>query len=517
MHEQLFLVLKSTLLVITLSILILGIISRVRRKPYPPGPTGLPIIGNITVMGQLTHRGLAKMAERYGGLFHLKIGMVHMMVVSSPDEAREVLQVQDSVFSNRPASIAISYLTYERADMVFAHYSPFWRKMRKVCVMHLFSRKRAESWQSVRDEVDNIIRAISGRAGCPVNIVDHVFNLTKNVIYRAAFGSKFSAGQDEFIAILQEFSELFGAFNIADFIKILTWVDPNGLNKRLVKARTALDRFIDPIIDDHAKKKATNNEHVKQDNKVEEDLDVVDELLNFYSEDAKVNKQEDSNNPIKLTKENIKGIIMDLMFGGTETITWAVEWVMTELLRNPKYMKRVQQELVDVVGLTRRVNESDLDKLPFFRCCIKETLRMHLPIPLLLHETAKDAVIGKYYIPKQSRVVINTWAIGRDPNSWSNPDTFKPERFLEEGAPDFKGANFEFTPFGSGRQSCPGMGLALYTLELCAANLLHCFTWELPDGMKPSELNMDETFGLTVSKVTRLIAVPSPRLLYTLS
>ncbi|KMT09512.1 hypothetical protein BVRB_6g129780 [Beta vulgaris subsp. vulgaris] len=263
----------------------------------------------MMIMDQLTHRGLAKLAQRYGGLFHLKMGFVHMMVVSSPDEARQVLQVQDNIFSNRPATVAISYLTYDRADMAFAHYGPFWRQMRKLCVMRLFSRKRAESWQSVRDEVDYIVRILSEKARSPVNVGEHVFNLTKNVIYRAAFGSSSSEGQDEFIAILQEFSKLFGAFNIADFIPFLTWADPNGLNNRLAKARSSLDGFIDRIIDDHInKRKAVNGHDVKQEDKVENDM--VDDLLNFYSEETKVNESEDLQNAIKLTRNNIKAIIM---------------------------------------------------------------------------------------------------------------------------------------------------------------------------------------------------------------
>ncbi|CAO2828060.1 unnamed protein product [Amaranthus hypochondriacus] len=500
-----------TMVMLFMAPMLLGImISMLRRKPYPPGPTGLPIIGNMMMMDQLTHRGLAKLAQRYGGLFHLKMGFVHVMVVSSPEEARQVLQVQDNIFSNRPATIAISYLTYDRADMAFAHYGPFWRQMRKLCVMRLFSRKRAESWQSIRDEVYYIVQNLASRAGSSVNVGEHVLNFTKNITYRAAFGSNSSECQEEFIAILQEFSKLFGAFDIADFIPYPTWLNLNGLKDRLVKARGALDGFIDRIIDDHISKKKGMNGHVKQEDKGEEDM--VDDLLNFYSEEATVNESEDLQNAIKLTKDNIKAIIMDVMFGGTETIALAIEWAMTELMRSPKDMKRVQQELVDVVGLHRRVDESDLDKLLFFRCCMKETLRMHPPFPLLLHETSEDATIGEYHIPKRSWVMINAWAIGRDPNSWSDPDTFKPARFVKEGVPDYNGGNFEFIPFGSGRRSCPGMVLGLYALEMCVANLLHCFTWELPDGMKPKELSTDDVYGLTAPNATRLIAVPSSRL-----
>lgn len=474
-----------------------------RRLPYPPGPKGLPIIGNMLMMDQLTHRGLAKLAQKYGGLLHLRMGFLHMVAVSSAEHARQVLQVQDNIFSNRPATIAISYLTYNRADMAFAHYGPFWRQMRKICVMKLFSRKRAESWESVRDEVDKMVRSVATSTGTQVNVGEQVFALTRDITYRAAFGTSSIEGQDEFIGILQEFSKLFGAFNIADFIPYLGWIDPQGIKTRLVAAREALDKFIDKIIDDHMKNKKNNDV----------DTDMVDDLLAFYSEEAKVNESDDLHNSIKLTKDNIKAIIMDVMFGGTETVASAIEWAMAELMHSPEDLKRVQKELADVVGLDRRVEESDFENLTYLRCALKETLRLHPPIPLLLHETAEEAVVSGYRIPAKTRVMINAWAIGRDPESWEDPNTFRPSRFLNESAPDFKGSNFEFIPFGSGRRSCPGMQLGLYGLDLAVANLLHCFTWELPDGMKPSEMDMGDVFGLTAPRASRLVAIPSPRLL----
>ncbi|KAL7104576.1 hypothetical protein ACP275_08G254200 [Erythranthe tilingii] len=501
---------KPLLILFIFPLLFLIALSRFRRKPYPPGPRGWPVIGNMDLTGQLTHRGLARLAEKYGGIFHLRIGVLHVVAVSSPDEARHVLQAQDNIFSNRPANIAISYLTYDRADMAFAHYGPFWRQMRKLCVVKLFSRKRAESWDSVRDEVDGMIRAVAVGSAGPVNVGELVFGLTRNIIYRAAFGTNSHEGQDNFIEILQEFSKLFGAFNIADFVPFLGWMDPQGLNKRLVNARASLDGFIDSIIDEHMhKKKKPENNHGP-----EVDSDMVDELLAFYSDDeTKVSEAEDLHNSIKLTRDNIKAIIMDVMFGGTETVASAIEWAMAELMRSPQDLKRVQQELTAVVGPARKVEESDFEKLTYLRCCLKEVLRLHPPIPLLLHETSEDAVVSGYHIPARSRVMINAWAIGRDKSAWEDADSFKPERFLKDGVADFKGSNFEFIPFGSGRRSCPGMQLGLYALEMAVAHLLHCFTWELPDGMKPAELDMDDVFGLTAPRATRLTAVPTPRLL----
>ncbi|XP_022854972.1 cytochrome P450 84A1-like [Olea europaea var. sylvestris] len=488
-------------------LLFLFLLSRFQHKPYPPGPKGWPLIGNMAMMEQLTHRGLANLAKQYGGMFHLRMGSQHIVVVSNSDISRQILQVQDNIFSNRPVTVAIRYLTYGRADMVFAQCGPFWRQMRKLCVMKLFSRKRVESWDSVRDEVDQMIRIVATKTGTAVNIGELVFEITTNIIYRAAFGGRSSHQmQDEFLKILQEFSKLFGAFNTVDFIPWLGWIDPQGINNRLFKARASLDGFIDSIIDDHIQKKDPTN------GLNEAKRDMVDELLEFYSDENKVSVLRELDNSIKLKRNNIKAIIMDVMFGGTEAVASAVEWVMAELMRNPEELKKVQQELVNTVGLSRKVEESDLEKLTYLRCCIKEVLRLHPPIPLLLHQNAGAVVVADYLVPPKSLVLINVWAIGHDSNTWGDPDSFKPSRFMKDGVPDFKGNDFEFIPFGSGRRSCPGMQLALYEMDMVLAHLLHCFSWELPDGMKPSELDMDDVFGLTVPRATRLVALPSPRL-----
>ncbi|KAJ7978523.1 Cytochrome P450 [Quillaja saponaria] len=240
---------------ISLSIFIVFSFRLQRKLPYPPGPKGLPIIGNMLMMDQLTHHGLAELAKLYGGLFHLRMGVLHIIAISTPEMAREVLQVQDAVYSNRPANVAISYLTYNRADMAFANYGPTWRQMRKICVMKLFSRRRAESWTSVREEVEKMIRTVKKQTGSPVNIGQLVFALTMTITYKAAFGTSAIEGQEKFVKILQEFSKLFGAFNIADFFPKLGWIHGQEFNKRMAKARNALDVFIDKIIDEHVEKK----------------------------------------------------------------------------------------------------------------------------------------------------------------------------------------------------------------------------------------------------------------------
>ncbi|XP_031482875.1 cytochrome P450 84A1-like [Nymphaea colorata] len=491
----------------SLVFLLLGFLKKKKRLPLPPGPPTLPLIGHMHIMDQLTHRGLARLANKYGGIMYLRLGFMPTVVVSSPDAAKEVLKEQDGVFSNRPATLTIRYLTYGLADMAFANYGPFWRQMRKLCVMKLFSRKRAESWASVRHEIDGLIRTLAAGAGTTVNLGELVFALTRNITFKAAFGSDFDDDQNVFLSILQEFSKLFGAFNIGDFVPWLDRFDLQGLNKRLEKARGSLDRFTDRIIDDHM---------AKAKGKGEDGSDMVDELLAFLGDQASAGAEDvlDENSAaLKLTRENVKAIVMDVMFGGTETVASAIEWVMAELMNNPKEMEKVQDELKREVGLERQVEESDIERLVHLKRVFKETLRLHPPIPVLMHETAEETELLGYRVPARCRVMVNAYAIGRNPEAWPDANKFMPDRFASEGAPDFKGSNFELIPFGSGRRSCPGMQLGLYTLELAVARMVHSFTWALPDGMKAGELDMSDTSGLTAPRAKQLEAVPTPRLL----
>ncbi|KAJ1702324.1 hypothetical protein LUZ63_002103 [Rhynchospora breviuscula] len=484
-----------------------------RKLPPPPGPPGLPIIGNMLMMDQLTHRGLDHLSKIYGGIFQLRLGYLNAVTISKPEMARQVLQVQDNIFSNRPATMTITYLTYDRSDLAFANYGPFWRQMRKLCVLKLLSRRCTDSWASVRDNIDSTVKTVATKIGSSIDIRELGCNLTKAIIFRAAFGAQISIeDRDEFTSIVEEFSRLFGAFHIGDFIPWLKWMDFQGINKRLKRARLALDQFIDRIIDEHL----ANPKEVDAPT-----ADMVDGMLVFLREvdGGKVTSEtgDDLQEFAGITRNNIKAVIMDIMFGGTGSIANIIEWTMAELLKNPKEMKLVQQELAEVIGMDCTVKESDLDSLSYLKCVIKETLRLHPPTPLLLHETAENCEVAGYFITKQSRVMINVWSIGRDKSAWEDADLFKPGRFAPDGDSaniDFKGNFFQLLPFGSGRRSCPGIQLGVYAVELALANLLHSFDWTLPDGMKSSELDMGDTFGLTAPKAVHLVAVPSLRLNY---
>lgn len=226
--------------------------------------------------------------------------------------------------------------------------------------------------------------------------------------------------------------------------------------------------------------------------------DVLDALLNISLDDGK----------IEMDKDEIEHLLLNIFVAGTDTSTYTLEWAMAELMHNPEIMSKVQNELEQVVGKGNPIEETDVAKLPYMQAVIKETFRVHPPVPLLLPRKAEtDVEIGDYIIPKDAQVLVNAWAISRDPSKWENPNVFAPERFLDSEI-DFKGHHFELIPFGSGRRICPGLPLAIRMMPLMLGSLVNCFNWRLEDGLSAEDLNKEDEYGITLEKSQPVRIVP---------
>lgn len=198
-----------------------------------------------------------------------------------------------------------------------------------------------------------------------------------------------------------------------------------------------------------------------------------------------------------------------MFVAGTDTSSATLEWAMTELARHPRVMKKAQEEVRSFAGAKGKVEEDDLVHLNYMKAVIKETLRLHPPVPLLVpRESIEKCSLDIYEIPAKTRVLINTYAIGRDPETWDGPLEYKPERFVGS-AIDIKGQDFELLPFGGGRRGCPGYTFGLATVELSLARLLYHFDWALPSGIAAADVDLGEIFGLATRKKAPLVLVPT--------
>jgi cytochrome P450 len=184
---------------------------------------------------------------------------------------------------------------------------------------------------------------------------------------------------------------------------------------------------------------------------------------------------------------------------------------MSEMMKNPRVLEKGQAEIREALKGKKKIHEKDLRNLSYLKSVINETLRFHAPAPLLLpRECREPCEINGYEIPVKTKVVINAWAIGRDPAYWHDAESFIPERFASSSI-DFKEIYFEYIPFGAGRRMCPGVsfGLANIELALALAQLLYQFDWELPGKMKPKDLDMIEAFGSVVKRKNNLHLIPT--------
>ncbi|XVF82315.1 hypothetical protein PTKIN_Ptkin16aG0036600 [Pterospermum kingtungense] len=467
-------------------------------KAYPPGPSGLPFIGNLF---QLTssaepHLYLWKLSQKYGPLLFLKLGLKPTLIVSSAKMAREIMKTHDLSFCSRPSLRGQQKLSYNGLDLVFSPYDAYWREIRRICIIHLFNSNRTLLQRPIReDEVARMIEKISKSpiGSRPVNLSETVLCLTSTIICRVGFGKRYEeegVERSRFHALLNETQAMFGIFFYSDYIPFMGWVDRvSGLLGRLEKNFKDFDTFYQELID----------EHLDPNRPKPEQEDILDVLLQI---------RRDRVFQVDLTLEHIKAVLMNVFVAGTDTSSATLVWAMTFLMKNPRCMKIVQEEVRSLVGTKSFVDEDDIQGLPYLKAVIKETFRLQTTVPLLVpRETIKECNIGGYTIRAKTLVFVNAWAVGRDPEAWENPEVFYPERFIGSSI-DYKGLDFELVPFGAGRRGCPGIYMGIATVELALANLLYKFDWDIPVGMNKDDLDFEVIPGISMhkKKALRLVA-----------
>ncbi|KAF8701685.1 hypothetical protein HU200_033451 [Digitaria exilis] len=458
------------------------------RLCLPPSPWKLPLLGHLHHLvfsgGNLPHRSLRALAAAHGPIMLLHLGQVPTIVVSSAASAREVLQAQDHVFASRPSLTVPRRLLYGCTDIAFAPHGPYWRAARKMAVRHLLCPPMVRAHSAVREqEVAALLRRVVGEQPS-VRLSELLNGFAKDVAGRIVLGLR-AAGDDgwrgKVDTLLEESNALLAAFHVGDCVPWLSWVSAvDGTDGRVRRAFERIDRILDEILDTAA---------------------------STASRGRKGDAAPETSSEWRLSIDNVKALLEDLFGAGTEATIIVLEWAMAELLRNKESMEKLQREVRQEAARARSATGSNHSNMVYLRAVIKETMRLHPPGPLLLpHKSMRATVIGgRHVVPSDTTVIVNAWAIGRDPEVWEeSPEEFRPERFVGSKV-DFRGQHFQLIPFGAGRRMCPGVNLAMSVVELALANLVARFDWALPEGEAP--LDMEEMAGCTSRKKAPLRAI----------
>ncbi|XP_054807119.1 cytochrome P450 78A5-like [Prosopis cineraria] len=445
------------------------------------GPTGWPILGILPQMGSRAHRNLAAMASSLNAkrLMSFSLGTTPVIISSHPETAREILYSVS--FSDRPTKQSARLLMFERA-IGFASAGTYWRHLRKIAGS-MFSPRGISGIEILRQHVADEMAMRVEKEMEDKKVVEVRGILQKGSlsnILETVFGSSLGDHEKkELGTMVEEGYDLIAEFNWEDFFP-LKFLDVKGLKRRCQKLAAKVSGLIGQIV---KHRKADQNQNHDQNN------DLLSTLLCLPVEE-------------RLDDADMVAVLWEMIFRGTDTVAILLEWIMTRMVLHQDIQLKARQEIDTCVGENGHVRESDIPNLPYLQAIVKESLRLHPPGPLLswARLAVNDVHVDKMFVPAGTTAMVNMWAITHDSEIWEDPWAFKPERFIKEDV-SIMGSDLRLAPFGAGRRVCPGRALALATVHLWLARLLHNFIW-VPTSSQPVELS--ECLRLSLEKTNPL-------------
>ncbi|KAL3653161.1 hypothetical protein CASFOL_002842 [Castilleja foliolosa] len=383
---------------------------KIRAPPklnFPPGPQKFPFIGNLHLFAASQHtpfqQTLRDLSKKYGPLMHLQLGEIDTIIVSSPETAKLIMKTHDITFASRPSLLLAEDVSHGNKSIALAPYGEYWRQMRKIYSLELLTTKRVRSFRTIREEeVSDLCKWIALHQGQKIDLTEKISSASYNTMVKACVGKKIDENA-KFIATIRKIAEFLSIFRIADvypsikFLPVIT-----GVRRKIDKMHQQLDKMLANIVEERIRTKNNNNDDVGEDKQE----DLLDVLLNIQS---------DESHELPLTCNNIKF----LLAVSSTTSSTVLDWAMAEMLKNPEILKKAQDEVRQTFDGNGFVDESRFDELKYLRAVIKETLRLHPPAPLLLPRVSRERCeINGYEIPEKTWVLVNAWAIGRDPEYW---------------------------------------------------------------------------------------------------
>ncbi|XP_044454160.1 cytochrome P450 81Q32 [Triticum aestivum] len=480
------------------------------RRRLPPGRAlALPFLGHLPFLKQPLHATLTRLAARHGPVFSLRLGSRPAVVVASAELARECFSSElDATLANRPRFPSLKEVSFDYRALTVASYGAHWRAARRVAVVHLLSARRVDLMsdavvaRELRALVRRLARVAAGGAA-RVELKRRLFDLSHSVLMEAIARSRNTYSDDgadmsrearEMKDIVDAIVPLVGVANLWDYLPVLRWLDWRGVRRRLADATSRRNAFIYKLIDGERQKRLNAAADAADKQQEEQEQSMIGVMLSLQKSE-----------PELYTDTFIAALVANLLGAGTETTSTTTEWAMALLLNHPAALKKAQEEIDTHLSLSgepsRLLDKKDLPHLPYLHCIISETLRLCPAAPLLLpHEAAADCKLHGYDVAAGTIVLVNAYAIHRDPAAWGPaPGEFRPERF-EHGSAEGK----FMIPFGMGRRKCPGESLAMRTMGLVLGTLIQYFDWTR---VGDEEVDMAASSGTVMFKAVPLEAL----------
>ncbi|GJN22663.1 hypothetical protein PR202_gb10251 [Eleusine coracana subsp. coracana] len=497
-------ILKLFLLtLLTLVVYLVHTTLRPRRKstcstpPLPPGPVPWPVVGNLPEMllNKPAFRWIHLMMKELGtDIACVKLGGVHVIPITSPEIAREVLKKQDANFASRPLTFASNTFSGGYRNAVLSPFGDQWKKMRRVLTSEIICPSRHRWLHDKRaDEADNLTRyvynlstATAGTSSSGINVRHVARHYCGNVIRRLVFGKRcFGEPQPDggpgplevqhMDAVFTSLGLLY-AFCVSDYLPWLAGLDLDGHEKLVKEANDTVNKLHDTIIDERWRQWNTG----ERNEMAEDFLDVL------------ISLKDGQGNPL-LSIEEVKAQSQDITFAAVDNPSNAVEWALAEMVVNSPdegMMARAVAEIDAVVGRARLVQESDIPKLNYVKACIREAFRLHPVAPFNVpHVALADTTVAGYHIPKGSHVILSRTGLGRNPRVWDDPLRFNPDRHIGDADVALTEKELRFVSFSTGRRGCIAASLGTAMSVMLFARLLQGFTWTKPEGVAAIDLS----------------------------
>ncbi|KAI4340314.1 hypothetical protein MLD38_025164 [Melastoma candidum] len=396
-------------------------------------PGAWPIIGHLHLLGGQTPlcEILASFSDSINSpIFRIRLGVKPMVVVSNRDLVRECFTTNNKALASHPWSKAGVYLDYNHAAFVFSPYGPLWREMRKMTMVELLGSRRLEILKHVRvEEVESFIEGLyefwkNSGGSRPVQVVlsESIEHLSLNIILRMISGKRHFVGAEmgeetsNLRRVIKDFVYVTGLVAVSDYLPFMSWTDHVGTIRKMKEVARDWDCIVGMWVEERE-----DPVHGHTPETILKGEIVTGGASGLYL------------SPLQTT-----------IIAGSDTTALNLTWTLS---------------LNDVVGRERWVEVADLQNLPYLQSASlssrRERIMFTLSAPLAVpHEAMEDCVVNGYLIQKGTPVFVNLWKLHRDPNIWSDPEAFKPERFMTtHSETDTTGQCHEYIPFGSGRRS----------------------------------------------------------------